>query len=702
MSDWLSAAEIAALALPGLPGTKPGIHQLAQRQGWASRARPGRGGGREYPVSALPREARVALAERRLAVPAPMAAPAAAHRLIVDPRGQSRADARLALVAAAEAFALQAGVARGAGFAAFAALYNAGRAGVDPQIVAAGPKRHGQPHISARSLENWRARAARDGVARLAGAYQPHNRGTGAIAGDRDLADFVAAQVMARPHIRAGQVRDAIRARFGRDIPLRSIQRHLAEWRELHADDVLAVTNPDGWKSGRRASFGSASAGVIRLNQVWEIDGSPADVMTSDGRHMLIGLVDVYSRRAMVLVTPTAKAVAAASLLRRAILAWGMPEVLKTDNGSDYCAAHMRRALADLSIRHQVCPPFTPEGKPHIERFFGTLTRGLISLLPGFIGHSVADRKVLEGRKAFSARLGHADELIQVSLSAADLQAAIDRWLDTVYHHASHEGLGQSPFARAASWPAPIAKPDPRALDVLLQEAAGTNGIRVVGKSGLQVDGATFIAPELGVWIGRRVHVRRDPEDMGRIVVYSADDGTFVCVAECPERTGLDRRAVAMEARALQAEAVKQARADARAARRKWTPERVADEILAAGARDTDSLVAFPRPVETYETPALAEAARAAAGRAPIAPLTDEQEARAAAQIAKMAARTAAPAPVSDPDRRPDHSDEALARWILAHPDQADEYDRQWLSEKCRSWSFRVLIGVEQPKANVG
>ena len=65
----LSAQEIAALALDGLPETKRGVHLLAERAGWASVPRQGRGGGRVYAVADLPERARRDLADRVAAQP---------------------------------------------------------------------------------------------------------------------------------------------------------------------------------------------------------------------------------------------------------------------------------------------------------------------------------------------------------------------------------------------------------------------------------------------------------------------------------------------------------------------------------------------------------------------------------------------------------------------------------------------------------
>src|SRR5690606_6465766 len=92
---------------------------------------------------------------------------------------------------------------------------------------------------------------------------------------------------------------------------------------------------------------------------------------------------------------------------------------------------------------------------------------------------------------------------------------------------------------------------DERALDMLLAEAPDTEGIRTVGKKGLRVENTHFIAPELGAYVGERVHVRLDPADMGRIIVYTLDM-KFICVAVAPEREGIDRREIGIAAKKIQ------------------------------------------------------------------------------------------------------------------------------------------------------
>lgn len=82
MSDWLSTAELAALALPGLPATQRGWNEYAEREGWIERSaaavasggkkaakarqRKARGGGFEYHVSLLPPEVLALYAARKI------------------------------------------------------------------------------------------------------------------------------------------------------------------------------------------------------------------------------------------------------------------------------------------------------------------------------------------------------------------------------------------------------------------------------------------------------------------------------------------------------------------------------------------------------------------------------------------------------------------------------------------------------------
>ena len=56
---YYSAKELAGLV--GIPGSIQGVINKAVRENWSSQTRPGKGGGKEYPLSALPKVTQEAL-----------------------------------------------------------------------------------------------------------------------------------------------------------------------------------------------------------------------------------------------------------------------------------------------------------------------------------------------------------------------------------------------------------------------------------------------------------------------------------------------------------------------------------------------------------------------------------------------------------------------------------------------------------------
>ena len=161
------------------------------------------------------------------------------------------------------------------------------------------------------------------------------------------------------------------------------MRRFVAKWRHANKSLIQYVTSFDQWRSNHMIALGKADEPVTRLNQIWEFDSTPGDVMLTDGRYSLIGVIDVYSRRAKLHVTPTSKSAAIAALTRRAILDWGVPETAKTDNGSDYVSAHMVRVFESLGNRTDPVPAFSPGRKTaHRTLFLDRAARHLRTACP--------------------------------------------------------------------------------------------------------------------------------------------------------------------------------------------------------------------------------------------------------------------------------------------------------------------------------
>ena len=326
--------------------------------------------------------------------------------------------------------------------------------------------------------------------------------------------------------------------------------------------------------------------------------------------------------------------------MRRAILAWGVPERVKTDNGSDFKAKSTQRLFAALDIEIELSAPFAPWQKGHIERAVKTFQHDCAAILPGFVGHNVADRKMIEERKAFAQRLKEDDgSAFKVELTAKELQTICDEWAAGRYAQRPHSSLpkGLSPFAMAASYAGKIRRipeADIRALDLLLAPLAGSDGMRVVRKQGVRIAHSFYLAPNC--LPGDRVFVRMDPEDMGRAWLFSGDGEAFIGEAVCPELAGVDPQEALAKAKAMRKQMTEERLAELKADMRKISPREAVDALVRDKAREAGKLVEFPRAHDAHDTASLA-AAREALGEAPTPATRDEELISKAMQVAPIA-----------------------------------------------------------------
>lgn len=598
---WYSAADLVGLS--GLPSTERGIHKIAERNQW--RRRPKRQGkGWEYALSSLSggaqhelrRRGAIAAANRTpyfdgQTVGRPLALQASAARAVqqrereagtaraagLTGAARDRMNAKLDVLGRFEAFARHhAGIC--AAREAFCAAYCQGD--IDLPMSA----RHWiGDSISPATLGRWQRQIALQGTAALAGRYG-NRAGTGTIECQPALCDFVLGLLTAQPHIRGKNLHRAMSARFAcsevRVPSVRGAVRFLSRFKRENAQLYAWVSNPDAAKNRYMSAFGSASEDVVRLNQRWELDSTPADVLLVDGRHTIVQVVDIWSRRRLFYVAKTSSAAAVCGALRRAVLTWGLPEQVKIDHGKDYVAERVQRAFRGLGANVLMSPPFSPWKKPHVERGFRTFLHGLVELLPGYIGHNVAQAQAIRAGQSFSERMFKKNAVVDMRLTADELQRFCDRWCTDVYEHTPTDALGgKTVFERVASWTGEVRRiTGERALDLLLAEAPDGDGGRTVTKKGLRVDSLTYIAPELDALVGERVQVFYDERDVGRLVVYH--NGAFACVAECPEVSGVRRAEVAAIAAELRRTRLREQRAEMRRLKRKANVAEIAHEIL--------------------------------------------------------------------------------------------------------------------------
>jgi putative transposase len=653
MKLWLTAQEIADLKLDGFPISKFGMQKRIERDGWADtplcRRREGRegGGGYEYHIDLFPLPQKLAYASGFVQIEQEDFRTETDVSLSAAER-QAR-DARLVLLKVADRFRKSSDMNAVAADDLFSELYEQGQVPV-PEWVREAVKR-----LSRRTLARWRSDALSD-MNRLAHDPSSARKGTGILdrAEGGRLKAYCLAVHASNQFLSAKHIRNAAIAEFGKTIlvetkrgqervvlpPLRTFQNALKGWKAEHGNELLKITDPDAYKSKVRFVASGANR-VNRLNERWEIDASPSDVMTTDGRMNIYAAIDLYSRRTVFLVTATPRAAAVGLLIRKCLLRWGVPETIKTDNGSDFTARATVRLLDALGIEQELSTPYSPEQKGTVERVIGTFQRDCAAALPGFVGHSVADRKVIEQRKAFSRRLGTDDaKLFNVEWSALDLQREADRWADEQYAHTPHEGLKRkTPHEVAAAWTAPIQTiADPSMLDILLAPIAGQNGIRRVTSQGIRIDGEYYYTCD--VMPGRDLLVRHNPEDLGRVWLFDTTGEEYLGEAVNPHLAGLDPAETIARVRASQKAMEDERLADIRREKRKITPRTVADAQRAAYQHNADVL-SFPKATQTHETAKTLAAADVKKRREPRA-----LSAREAAMMESLKADTAPTATV--------------------------------------------------------
>jgi len=624
MKDWLSVAELAGL--PGLPRTRRGVQLYVNRHKWTPRDTEHREFSINYlsgaqKLALMRRESREIDPARDLAAagdraPAGRAAPAPLGTALSEAQ-QDLLDQRFELVQRYEEFRRANSGTTMAALKQFAAI-------------------EGTPWPT---LHRWVKRYLKDGVAGL--IDQRGRPKGGKVVQSVDMQESIIAMVIQQPVLSARQIRHLIEPSFNGATPSTvQIQRFIRKWTSEHRAEMAAMTNPREFNNRYRVAVADAAAGITRFGELLEIDATPADAHCVDGRHAIIGMIDVASRTTRWRVSKTVTSVAVGLLLREWIREFGVPEAVHGDNGKEFVARHTQRILAALEVAWNPSLPYAPWQKPFIERANGTMSHDLLPLLPGYRGANVAQAQAIRERLSMAARRGKTDRTIfEVSLTGEQLQAHLDNWARNIYGDAPHSELARrTPNEVAAELLRRSVKRaiDDRVLDQLMAQAPGGDGLRVVTKKGVSIDGVDYIADELVAHIGQRVHAYFDPRDLGEIAVYSSDH-QFVCVAINPERKGIDRGTMALMMREAQDRFTREHRAEGARLKKKINLRRVADAYLQAHADSATAVTLVPaREAEEVRTRTLDAVADAVAAREPAAAapmMTDAEHERLDASV---------------------------------------------------------------------
>jgi transposase InsO family protein len=173
--------------------------------------------------------------------------------------------------------------------------------------------------------------------------------------------------------------------------------------------------------------------------------------------------------------------------LRQAIAARGIPTRLYMDNAKIYRSPQLARIAASIGILIIHTPPYQPEGRGKIERFFRSVREQFLAGL---------DPPALLSIEPLNERLWH--------------------WLDTVYHRHQHSALQTTPLLR---WQRDIEQVRQLAPATDLRRLFFYRVDRLVRRDSTFLLRNRFFEapPQLA---GQRIEVRFDPLDLAHVEIY--------------------------------------------------------------------------------------------------------------------------------------------------------------------------------------
>ena len=268
-----------------------------------------------------------------------------------------------------------------------------------------------------------------------------------------------------------------------------------------------------------------------RPNAMWQADHTLLDILLvrdatkPAAKPWLTVVSDDYSRAVAgyFLSFEAPSAIHTALALRQAIWRkedprWhvcGIPEILYSDNGSDFTSPHLEQVSADLKIQLVFSTPGVPRGRGRIERFFATLAQMCLCDLPGYS----PPKGAIRGKP---------------TLTLNQLDSLLRSFFVEIYNRRMHSETRIPPSERWEAGGFLPRMPDSlEKLDLLLLTVARQ---RKVQSDGVRYQGLRYIDATLAAYIGESVTVRYDPRDMAEIRVFHQD--RFVCRAICPELAG--------------------------------------------------------------------------------------------------------------------------------------------------------------------
>ncbi len=548
---WYCAAELAGL--PGLPGTERRTRSKANAEGWRSRPRPGRGGGREYAFTSLPAptQAAIALRESRAAhavedcSPAP---PTPLSREAIESAWAryERAPDALKDVAKRRLRALY----------AVDALHTSGLPLMQARgEVAAQMQREGVRGGSPQSLCRWAGDVAGVDRAYWLALLLPAYAGRTATADidpaawDIFKADYLRLEAPSSASCYRRLVRIAARHPEWLTLPaLRTFERRIE--REIspqvltlarQGEEALMRSYP---AQERDRSLFTALEGVNADGHMWDVGVTFPDGST--GRACVVGWQDLYSGKILAWRIGQTES---SDLVRLAfcdlVRGYGIPGNVWLDNGRAFASKYLTGRtpnryrfgvkeedpvgiITALGVQVHWVTPYHGQAKP-IERAWRDLCAN-IAKHPAFAGAYLGNN-VTNKPENYGSRTVPFDEFVRVVESEIHAHNARDGRRTKVCDGRSFDEAFAQSYAIS-----PIRKATSEQLRTLLLAAEAVTANRTDGS--VHLAGNRYWCEALARHKGQRLVLRFDPMQLhGGVHAYQLD-GEYVGEAQCMVSVG--------------------------------------------------------------------------------------------------------------------------------------------------------------------
>ncbi|WP_343597730.1 Mu transposase C-terminal domain-containing protein [Acinetobacter sp.] len=329
---------------------------------------------------------------------------------------------------------------------------------------------------------------------------------------------------------------------------LRAIQRSIAK-----LDPYIEMRVKKGSRVARKyfQAAGISTPTSFALHTV-EIDTHYLDIIVIDpeteetlGRPFLACAIDTYTRAIVgtyISMFPpsalTTLAVIKDMITRHSYeLPGGVPSIIIPDNGVEFKNNALARVCKQLSITITPSQIGTPNNKPHIERFFSTLTEGILQKLPGTTFSNPTAR-------------GQYDSSSKASLTLDKVKEYVDSWINTVYQQTIHGTTGRAPLV---AWNDATEKIKPSSLtetdaDIICRRPIDRN----INHGQVIIDGLSYFSHALTTLKAdgiKKVTVLVDDLDLSKVYIIHPDKKDLVIQADStqPEYTYNLSRSVHLE-----------------------------------------------------------------------------------------------------------------------------------------------------------